>query len=218
MSAHAATPNRPSVEADAQRVYEVLKAGGIAICPADIGYAVMTCDPRKLEKIFLVKQRAATKRHAMIGSYAIHKDLHVMTPQHAEIVDHLTQDLGLPLGVIAPFKKDHPMLKAIDDVTMDACAVNGTISILTNAGRFQDELTKRTHADNLPILGSSANLTGTGTKYRIEDINPEILDIADIVINYGLLKWHIHARSSTCTFPRSYPFSPCRDLLRLGSD
>jgi tRNA A37 threonylcarbamoyladenosine synthetase subunit TsaC/SUA5/YrdC len=153
---------RPDIKADAQRVFDVLKAGGAAICPADVGYAIMTCNPKALEKIFMTKQRGAHKRHAMIGSYAVHKDVHVMEPQHQEIVDHLVNDLDLPLGIIARFKADHPMIKNIDAVTMEASTVGGAISILTNAGAFQDELTRLTLAANLPILGSSANLSGTG--------------------------------------------------------
>lgn len=148
---------------DARRVFDVLQKGGIAICPATIGYGIITSDPRKLESIFLTKQRAATKRHANVGSYAVHRELHVMDQRSRDIVDHLVHDLDVPLAVIAPFKEDHPMFKKLDEVTMRATSVDGTIAILINAGPFQDELTKLSLAANLPILGSSANLTQTGT-------------------------------------------------------
>ncbi len=153
---------RPDVQADVKRVFEVLKAGGVAICPADVGYAIMTCNPKSLEKVFMTKKRGATKRHAMIGSYAIHKDLHVVSPRNREIIDHFIHDLRLPMGIIGRFKEDHPLLKNVDAVTMEATSVNSTISILTNAGTFQDELTKLTFAENMAVLGSSANLSGTG--------------------------------------------------------
>ncbi|KAI1391659.1 uncharacterized protein F4822DRAFT_397405 [Hypoxylon trugodes] len=179
---------RPDVQADALRVFEVLKTGGIAICPADVGYAVMATHAKSLEKIFLTKQRGAHKRHAGIGSYAIHKEVHIMDPVHQEIVDHLSQDLDIPVGVIARYRRDHPVVKNIDPVTMEACDVNGSLSLLVNAGAFQDALTSLTFAEHIPLLGSSANVSGTGTKYQVEDINKELIDIADIVIDYGLLK------------------------------
>lgn len=153
---------RPDVQADARRVFEVLKRGGIAICPADVGYAVMATSTKSLEKIFLTKKRGAHKRHAGIGSYAIHKEIHIMDPLHGEIVDHLTQDLDIPVGVIARYNHDHPMIKNIEPATMEACDVDGSISILVNAGAFQDALTALTFAENTPLLGSSANLSGTG--------------------------------------------------------
>jgi hypothetical protein len=53
----------------------------------------------------------------------------------------------------------------------------------------------------------------TGTKYRVEDINKEITNIADIVIDYGLLKWWVHGRSSTLL-----DFSgPKVEVVRIGA-
>lgn len=155
----------PNIKADAQRVFEILKSGGVAICPADVGYAIMTCNPKALEKVFSTKKRGSHKRHAMIGSYAIHKDIHIFDPVHQEIVDTLTQDFDMPLGVIGKYNPDHPMIKNIDDLTMEASSVGGTISVLVNAGKFQDELTELTAGENLPVLGSSANLSGTGKNF-----------------------------------------------------
>jgi hypothetical protein len=122
----------------------------------------MTCNPKALEKVFTTKKRGSHKRHAMIGSYAIHKDIHMLEPMQAAIVHTLTQDFDLPLGVIGKYNPDHPMIKNIDGLTMEHSSVGGTISVLVNAGTFQDELTKLTAAENLPVLGSSANLSGTG--------------------------------------------------------
>jgi len=152
----------PNMKADAIRVFEILKSGGTAICPADVGYAIMTCNPSSLEKVFNTKKRGAHKRHAMIGSYDIHRSLHTMSPLHAEIVTSLTQDFDLPLGVIGKYKPEHALIKGIDNLTMEASSVGGTISVLVNAGKFQDELTKLTAGAGLPLLGSSANLSGTG--------------------------------------------------------
>jgi hypothetical protein len=47
------------------------------------------------------------------------------------------------------------------------------------------------------LFGSSANLTLTGTRFRVEDMQTEITDIADVTINYGLMKYHSYATSST---------------------
>ena len=153
---------RLDFKADAQRIFDVMQKDGIAICPADVGYGILTSNPRKLEKIFLAKKRAATKRHAMVGSYAVHREVHVMDQRSQSIVDHLVHDLDVPLAIIANYKENHPMLKKLDDVTMDATSVDGTIAILTNAGPLIDELTKLTLAANIPVLGSSANLSQTG--------------------------------------------------------
>ena len=46
---------------DAARAFTVLKAGGIAIVPNDIGYSVLGGSRAALEKIFVTKRRPPTK-------------------------------------------------------------------------------------------------------------------------------------------------------------
>ncbi|KAJ5965211.1 uncharacterized protein N7479_005087 [Penicillium vulpinum] len=45
-------------------------------------------------------------------------------------------------------------------------------------------------------MGSSANLTGKGAKIMVEDIEPEILKVADLVIDYGRQEFD-HPRASS---------------------
>jgi tRNA A37 threonylcarbamoyladenosine synthetase subunit TsaC/SUA5/YrdC len=47
------------------------------------------------------------------------------------------------------------------------------------------------------MVGSSANLTDQGQKFRVEDIEPEIIKAADLVVNYGRQKWHLYGRAGT---------------------
>jgi tRNA A37 threonylcarbamoyladenosine synthetase subunit TsaC/SUA5/YrdC len=152
----------PDIKADARRVFDVLKAGGIAITPSSMGYALATATTEALEKMFTTKRRSAHKRHAMGGNYELHKQLHVMQPEHAEVVRCLTQDFDLPLAVIAKYDPNHPMLKHIDQSTLEALTVNGTLAMLINAGAFQDELIDLMIEANIPVIGSSANISGTG--------------------------------------------------------
>ncbi|KAJ9610478.1 hypothetical protein H2200_005255 [Cladophialophora chaetospira] len=202
----------PDIKGDAQRVFEVIKAGGIAITPSSMGYALASSTTEALEKMFTTKRRGTHKRHAMGGNYALHKELHIMQPEHAEIVRCLTQDFDLPLAVIANYDSAHPMFKHIDQSTLEALTVDGTVAMLINGGAFQDELVNLTMKAKIPLLGSSANISGTGTKYVAQDINSEILDIADIVIDYGLVKFGYHGRSSTMI-----DFSgPKPEIVRIG--
>lgn len=152
----------PDIKADAKQAFEVLKSGGIVIIPAKMGYAIASSSTSALEKVFTTKRRGAHKRHAMGGSYALHKELHVMEPEHAEIVRCLVQDFDLPLAVIAKYNPDHPIMKNVDKSTLDALTVDGTLAMLINGGALQDELTRLMMEANLPLLGSSANLSGTG--------------------------------------------------------
>jgi len=153
----------PDIKKDAKQAFDVLRSGGIVIIPAKMGYAIGCSSTSALEKVFTTKRRGAHKRHAMGGSYTLHKELHVMEPEHAEIVRCLVQDFDLPLAVIAKYNPDHPIMKNVDNTTLDALTVDGTLAMLINGGALQDELTRLMMEANLPLLGSSANLSGTGT-------------------------------------------------------
>lgn len=67
VEAMAALRYGPDMEADAEKALKVLQDGGIVIIPADVGYAIVTCDEDKLEKIFMTKGRAAHKRYAVVA-------------------------------------------------------------------------------------------------------------------------------------------------------
>ncbi|MEW1863285.1 hypothetical protein AB0399_23460 [Streptomyces sp. NPDC088194] len=51
-----------------------------------------------------------------------------------------------------------------------------------------------------PVFGTSANLTGTGVKHRVEEIQPEILAAADLVLDYGPTRSEISVGGSQFDF------------------
>lgn len=186
----------PSPEEDARAVFEVLKRGGIAIIPMNVGYGITAIDPDALDRIFRTKRREPQKRHAMVGSYVLHQDTHAL-PQEAGIVKLLTVDLELPLGIVAPYRLDHPIDQKLPPSLLSQSVVGDSLAMLVNGGGLLDELSQLAALDELALLGSSANITGKGTKTVVEDIEPEILKVADIVIDYGRQKFHYPRASST---------------------
>jgi tRNA A37 threonylcarbamoyladenosine synthetase subunit TsaC/SUA5/YrdC len=188
---------RHDINADAKRAFDTITAGGTVILPGDVGYTAGANSPEALQRLFVAKRRAPHKRHAMAGNYELHREVHELGKREQEMVDAITIDAGLPLTVAAAYRADHPVVAAVDPGTLAASTVGSTLALLLNGGRLQDELVRLCHQAELPLLGSSANLTGTGTKFRVEDIQQEILDVVDLVIDYGLRKYHLYRRSST---------------------
>lgn len=202
MSEDASNPHfyrstRPDILTDARRTAEVIERGGVAIVPGDMGYGMVGSHGDALLRMFNTKRRGAHKRHAMVGNWDLHHELHVMTPRTSDMVNAITKDFNLPLAVVGEYRPDHPILQSLDEDTLGASSVGKTISLLLNSGKFTRELIEITHARNIPVLGSSANLTGTGTKYVVEDIQPEVRAIADLIVDYGLVRYHMYRRSAT---------------------
>ena len=203
--------------ADAQRVFEVLKRGGLGIVPVDVGYATVAIETEAIERAFNTKKRGAHKRHAMLGSWELSQAVHVLPPDRHRMTKLLVHDLDLPLGLVAPFKEDHPIIQKLGKETLERSSVEGTLAMLVNVGPLIDELARLSLASGLPMMGSSANLTGKGTKSRVEDIEPEILEAADIVINYGKIKYSAPRTSSTMfdfKNMRLIRFGACYDVIK----
>ncbi|KAF9249750.1 hypothetical protein DTO013E5_8251 [Penicillium roqueforti] len=186
----------PSPKEDARAVFEVLKRGGIAIIPMSVGYGIIAINPDALDRIFRTKRREPHKRHAMVGSYNLHRDIHVLPPKEAGMVKLLTVDLDLPLGIIAPYRADHPIIQKIPPNALAQSVAGDTLAMLANGGGLLEELSRLAAIEELPLMGSSANISGKGTKTVVEGIEPEILEVADIVVDYGTQKFH-HPRASS---------------------
>ena len=182
---------------DAERAFSVLEAGGIAILPMDVGYSLTGGSEAALEKIFQTKGRTKEKLNAMIGDMAIHREVHVLDQRGRDIVQAITEDYDLPLGAIAPCRADHPLLAKLTPASFERSSKSGTVAMLMNSGPFHAEISRLSLEHGHPIFGSSANRSLTGTKFRVEDIEPEILAIADTCIDHGLRKYHLYRASST---------------------
>ena len=183
--------------ADARRVYQTLVAGGIGIVPTDVGYVILGVTGEAIWKIFRVKRRKPEKLNAMCGCMEMHRDLHLLDDDARAVVSAIVGDANLPMGTVAPGRLDHPALASLDKDVLDQTTDEGTIAMLLNAGPLLDELARIAFAEDRLVIGSSANISLRGVKFRADDIEPEVLDAADIVIDYGLSRWNRYGRSST---------------------
>ncbi|BBY27092.1 L-threonylcarbamoyladenylate synthase [Mycolicibacterium sediminis] len=189
--------SRHDIPGDADHIYRTVAAGGAVIMPADIGYGVIASSPDALTRLFRAKRRAPHKRHAMAGNYELHREVHRLGRRERDMVDAVVLDARLPLAVVGPFDRSHPVVAAIEPETLAASTVGDTMAMLVNGGGLQDAVVRIAHRNGVPLLGSSANLSGTGTKFRVQDIEQPIIDAVDAVVDYGLRKYHLYRRSST---------------------
>jgi len=203
-------------ETDAKRAFDVVAGGGIAIIPMHVGYAIVGATGDAVRRIFRAKQRKPSKLNAITGSPELHRDLHILDERARQVVDAITLQYDLPLGTVAPARLDHPMLRKLDPEILAQSTLDGTIAMLLGGGPFLDTLGRLSYENNLAILGSSANLALHGTKFRAAEIEPEIRAAADIVFDYGLMRWAAYGQSSTMLDLRDYSVvrkGACFDLI-----
>lgn len=188
---------RLDVDRDARQALEVVANGGVAVMPMDVGYSLIASQGKALERIFAAKKRAPTKYNAMLGDMQTCGELFILSAEQRDLIEAIVIDHDLPLGIVAPVNTAHPLLKALDPLAAKRSVYNDTVCMLLNAGPFHAAISAASREQVVPLFGSSANRSMQGTKFRVEDIEPEIIAIADAVIDYGLRKYHPYSASST---------------------
>ncbi len=231
----------PDIEADARRAHDVLDGGGIVLFASDIGYGFLTSSVEKLRLLMTAKQRPLTKRNGILTDHATQSSLHVLDERARAAIAMLANDFRLPIGVVAPFDPAHPLMVNMSSEMRQRCTYHGTIATFLNNGRFSKILARLNRERGyVPVLGSSANLSGTGNQYRVEDVPPMLRDLADLTIDYGPAKYAISRRGATaidfstmevirigacydviadllrCRFDVDMPVDPGYDALPLG--
>lgn len=174
---------------DAEQVFAVLEQGGIGLVPLDVAYAIFGSSGAAIARIFEAKGRSFTKPNGMLGDYEIFSELHVVGERERSVVRAVIEDYGLPLSVVAPFRRDHPIFAKVDAFAMERSTKVGTLDLLLNAGPLHRELTRLSRERMLPVLGSSANRSLSGSKFRLGDVEPEVRAIAGLEVDYGLCRY-----------------------------
>ena len=186
------------VSRDAARLFDVMQGGGMAILPLDVAYAVIGTTEVAIRTIFATKQRSFEKPSGMFATWELSRDLHVMTLEHHAIARIIVEEYGLPFSIVAPYREDHPMLRGIDPFVLQTSTKAGTLDMLINAGRWHDAVARLAIERGTAVFGSSANRSLTGSKYRLEDIEPEVRAAAAVAIDGGRAKYaNDEGKSST---------------------
>ena len=201
----------PFMAQEADRAFDVLKAGGVAVMPMDVGYSAIGGSYEALKRIFDAKRRPPTKYNAMIGDAPLARELYLLPDRGWDVFDAITLDDDLPLGVIGPCRMDHPILAGMEPEGLEMSTKDGTLCMLTNAGPFHAAISRRSREAGHALFGSSANLSMQGTKFRAVEIEPEIRRIADVIIDHGLRKCWPYRASSTLLDLSTF------DVVRFGS-
>jgi len=121
-----------------------------------------------------------------------------MGERERDIVDAVINKHDLPFSVVAPFRQDHPMIQGFDPFVMKNSTKAGTLDMLLNAGGLHDELIKLSIEHQFAVVGSSANISLTGSKFRLADVDAPVFEAADVTIDGGTCKYqNPDGRSST---------------------
>jgi tRNA A37 threonylcarbamoyladenosine synthetase subunit TsaC/SUA5/YrdC len=178
-------PDALTIQADAARAFRSMLSGGVAVLPLSVSYAIFGHTARAVERIYELKQRAQTKPNGVIGNWDIFSDVMDTTPRDKDLVRCIIQDNNLPLSVIAPFRADHDWLSTVQFGALRRSTKAGTMDLLMNAGPLHNELAHLSWEAAAPLMGSSANVSLTGSKFTLAEVQDSLKQGCDIVLDYG---------------------------------
>lgn len=185
MEALTSDPRDPHALAEeATRVHDALLAGGVAIIPLDVAYAVVGATERGIRTIFEAKARSWSKPSGLFGSLAWSEALHLLGEEKRAVARALVA-AGLPFSIVAPFRAGHPALASTEPFVIQRSSKAGTLDMLINAGPFHDALAALSLARGRPVFGSSANRSLAGSRYRLAEVEPELRAAACIALDHG---------------------------------
>ena len=179
----------PSVTRDAQRVFEVVRDGGVALIPLDVAYALIASTPAAVRRVYEAKGRDYGKPMGLVGGQPAHEALHQLDDARRAMVRAITVEHDLPLSVVAPYRSGHAYLAGLDPFVLETSTRDGTLNLLLNAGVLRTQLASLCWAQGVAIVGTSANLSLSGSRYSVQTIDPAIVRACDVVIDCGVSRY-----------------------------
>ena len=180
-----AEPDAATVLQDARKAFRVMTSGGVAVLPLSVSYAIFAHTALGVERTYVLKQRAQTKPNGVIGNWDIFRDVLQTSQRDRDLVRCLTLDNDLPLSVIAPFDPHHDWLRTVEYGALRRATKGLTMDLLMNAGALHNHLARMSWESAQPLMGSSANLSLSGSKFTLADVQDSLKNGCDLVLGYG---------------------------------
>ena len=177
------------LQADVDAVLDTLAAGHVAIIPTCLTYAIVGHTPGAVEAIFTAKARSYDKPCGLFGSPRLSRELHDLPADRHAVADALAYGEELPFSIVAPFRAGHPLLAKADPLVLRRASKAGTMDMVVSGGPFVAALAARSLEREIAVFGSSANRSLQGSKYRLQEIEPEVRAAARLELDYGLSRW-----------------------------
>lgn len=174
---------------DAQHAFRIMSSGGVTLLPLSVSYAIFAHTALAVERIYSLKKRPQTKPNGVIGNWDIFTEVFEVTERDRDLVRCLTLDHDLPLSIIGPYRADHDWLRTVQFGALRRSTKAGTMDLLMNAGPLHNELARLSLETGQPLMGSSANISGSGSKFRFEDVQESLREGCDLALDYGTSRY-----------------------------
>lgn len=157
---------------DLRAALAALRSGGVILYPTDTVWGI-GCDATNAEavaRIYRIKRRAESKSMILLVDSVARVENYVM--DMPGVAYDLIDVADRPTTIIYDRAKNLP-----DNLT----AEDGSVAIRVTNEEFSNALCFRAH---VPLVSTSANLSGRPTPHCFSEIEPEIIEAVDYVVRF----------------------------------
>jgi tRNA A37 threonylcarbamoyladenosine synthetase subunit TsaC/SUA5/YrdC len=174
-----------NIDADARRMYTLLSDGGLVLARTNTGYGLVAMRSDAVRRIYALKGRAAEKPCVTVGTMAILDD--VATGIEPAVRGWLARAVAQwPMAVIARMNRRSTLLSSWEPFVASQCTKADTIATFFGVGDLIARTATIAYGHGELIVGSSANLAGTGNNYTLESVPDAIRSAVDLEFDYGV--------------------------------
>ncbi|MYJ73193.1 MAG: hypothetical protein F4092_15795, partial [Rhodospirillaceae bacterium] len=132
---------RPIAE-DAERIFETVCNGGVAIFPVSVGYAIVGHEEESVQRMYRAKERPFSKPCGNFCDWQLFTEA-IRVPYRArDAVSAIIHDHDLPFSIVAPFDESHPVIRSLPPFALKNATLAGTMDMLLNAGPLHDKIAR----------------------------------------------------------------------------
>lgn len=169
---------------------DVIGDGGLALIPFGVAYAFLTGARAPLERIYELKLRSPDKACPILVTWEDFVNA-VGTPGSGGDLDVVRRiiEAELPVGVLVEPDWNSAMVKSVPRDCLDMLSSGGKLGLFMNMGGMSRHLLEAGNRASVRLFGSSANLSGQGNSFSLEDVPPSIVGAMDVVCDAGTCRF-----------------------------
>jgi tRNA A37 threonylcarbamoyladenosine synthetase subunit TsaC/SUA5/YrdC len=185
-----------SFEQHVDAAYTVLTQGGVVLLPTDVGYGLVGMSESAVSRIYQLKGRPSTKPCVTVTTAEILHD--VADLPEARLREWMLRLAAtVPVAFIQRLRPGSWLLSKTPANVLEQATHAGTIATFLNAGALVTALAERAYLEGKLVVGSSANVSGTGNNYALDEVPASIRLGVDWVIDGGTARYQNRARLAT---------------------
>ncbi len=176
------------LEDDAREVYLRLLRGELVLALTETGYGLVAMAPDAVERIYRLKGRPREKPCVTVATMPILDDVaRDVAPRDRAWISAASS--RWPIAVVARTNPASRLLAAMPKAVCAQCTKDDTVALFFGVGPLLARVAELAFADGRLVVGSSANLAGTGNNGSLSEVPRAMRDGVDFELDRGAARF-----------------------------